>query len=71
MSLLEKMPFLKARNFFFFCFHFAKFYGGNCPVKTICSHKTPQNREIFLIMGWINANKYCIMHHIIKTKSYE
>ena len=49
MSLLEKMPFLKARNFF--CFHFATFYGGNCPVKTIYSHKTPQNREIFLIMG--------------------
>lgn len=69
MSLLEKMPFLKAR--IFFCFHFATFYGGNCPVKTIYSHKIPQNREIFLIMGWINANKYCIMHHIIKIKSYE
>lgn len=53
MSLLEKMPFLKARIFFFFffCFHFATFYGGNCPVKMIYSHKTPQNREIFLIMG--------------------
>ena len=50
MSLLEKMPFLKARNFFF-CFHFATFYGGNCPVKMIYRHKTPQNREIFLIVG--------------------
>ena len=49
MSLLEKMPSLKARNFF--CFYFATFYGGNCPVKMIYSRKTPQNREIFLIMG--------------------
>ena len=49
MSLLEKMPFLKARNFF--CFYFATFYGGNCPVKMIYSHKIPQNREIFLIVG--------------------
>ena len=50
MSLLEKMLFLKARDFFF-CFHFATFYGSNCPVKMIYRHKTPQNREIFLIVG--------------------
>ena len=50
MSLLEKMPFLKARNFF--CFYFATFYGGNCPVKMIYSHKTPQIGRFFLL--WVD-----------------